>query len=82
MPLSKLQPLLLAACAFAQSPESRPLALTHVSIVHTETGLSEPDMTVLTTGKVVVRGGLQIYRIHNGKLAETWVASLPDGADW
>jgi len=38
--------------------------------------------TDATTGRVIVRGGLQIYRIENGKLAETWVASLPDGADW
>ena len=26
------------------------------------------------------RGGRQIYRIRNGKLAEMWVTSLPDGA--
>jgi predicted ester cyclase len=38
--------------------------------------------TEITTGKVVIRGTLQIYRLENGKLAETWFARLPDGVDW
>jgi predicted ester cyclase len=38
--------------------------------------------TEAATGRVVIRGGLQVYRIENGKLAETWTVSMPDGTDW
>ena len=34
------------------------------------------------TGKACSRAGMQLYRIENGKLAETWVSLMPLGSDW
>jgi len=34
------------------------------------------------TGKVCSRAGMQLYRIEEGKLAETWVSLMPLGSAW
>ena len=34
------------------------------------------------TNKVVTRKGIQVYRIENGKLAETWMTLLGPGTKW
>lgn len=35
-----------------------------------------------TDGKVVTRAGMQVYRIGNGRIAETWIAMQPIGSTW
>ena len=35
-----------------------------------------------TTGEAQVQAGMQVYRISNGKLAETWISFLPSGTVW
>lgn len=35
-----------------------------------------------SSGEVRTRAGTQVYRIENGKLAETWVTLQPMGSTW
>ncbi|HEY5214176.1 MAG TPA: nuclear transport factor 2 family protein [Acidobacteriaceae bacterium] len=34
------------------------------------------------TGKAQTQAGIQVYRIADGKLAETWISYLPSGTVW
>lgn len=34
------------------------------------------------TNKLVTKKGIQVYRIENGKLAETWMVMLESGTKW
>lgn len=34
------------------------------------------------TGEVQTQAGMQVYRIFEGKLAETWISFLPSGTVW
>jgi hypothetical protein len=34
------------------------------------------------TGQEQVQAGMQVYRISDGKLAETWISFLPAGTVW
>ncbi|MEZ4503631.1 MAG: ester cyclase [Dehalococcoidia bacterium] len=38
--------------------------------------------TSAESGEPVIRSGLQVYRVTDGRLAETWAAGAPDGDDW
>ncbi|MGL6209615.1 MAG: ester cyclase, partial [Paracoccaceae bacterium] len=33
-------------------------------------------------GDIVTRAGMQVYRIENGRIAETWIAMQPIGSAW
>lgn len=38
--------------------------------------------TDVASGEKMLRGGIQVYRVADGRLAETWATALPPGMTW